>query len=88
MLYVKVIWCNAISYNLLSIGVEGNMYPQYMILLYSVTVRDLLSMSMYSVYVHSANVKFIWCNCIADIYCQFGGGDVSSVYVVCDSYLV
>ena len=37
-------------------------------------------------------VKLIWCNCIAEIYCQLEwGGDVSSVYVhsaICDTYLV
>ena len=38
-------------------------------------------------------VLVIWCNSISEIYCQleFGGVDVSSVYVlstICDTYLV
>ena len=66
LLYVKVIWCNGILRDLLSIGVEGGyMYPQCMcILLYvkliwckgildipwSFAVREV---NVSSVYVHS-----------------------------------
>ena len=35
LLYVKLMWCNVYSIDLLSIGVVGYIYPQYMcILLY------------------------------------------------------
>ena len=65
MLYLKVIWCNAIFIQLFSIGVGGNMYPQYMwILLYVKLIWCNCIAEIYcqlqwmvnisSVYVHSA----------------------------------